>query len=290
MTKTNFVDNSASLKNNYTATTNPTSTDDSDAGYSVGSVWINTTEDERWVCLDATAGSAVWEKSTTGTASEIVNTPAGNISSTNVQDAINELDTEKGDMDNPMTTGGDIIYGGTSGTPTRLAKGTDGQVLTLASGVPSWTDASGVSSDFIILEDQKPDGTNGGTSSSGSWYDRVLNTEVVDTGNNCSLSSNQFTLTAGTYKIFATVPFNRASGGSIRLYNVSDSSTEVLGTLFSSDYGQGTIKGKFTITSSKTFKIQYWINNSHDNYGLGSGNWSDGEINVFTRVFLEKIA
>jgi hypothetical protein len=38
----------------------------------------------------------------------------------------------------PMTTSGDIIYGGASGTGTRLAKGSDGQVLTLASGLPSW--------------------------------------------------------------------------------------------------------------------------------------------------------
>jgi hypothetical protein len=44
----------------------------------------------------------------------------------------------------PMTTAGDIIYGGTSGTGTRLAKGTDGQVLTLASGVPSWASPTGV--------------------------------------------------------------------------------------------------------------------------------------------------
>jgi len=43
----------------------------------------------------------------------------------------------------PMTTSGDIIYGGASGTGTRLAKGSDGQVLTLASGVPSWAAASG---------------------------------------------------------------------------------------------------------------------------------------------------
>ena len=40
-----------------------------------------------------------------------------------------------------MTTAGDIIYGGTSGAPTRLAKGTDGKVLTLVSGIPSWEDA-----------------------------------------------------------------------------------------------------------------------------------------------------
>lgn len=47
---------------------------------------------------------------------------------------------------NPMTTSGDIIYGASSGTPTRLAKSTDGKVLTLASGIPSWaTPASGFS-------------------------------------------------------------------------------------------------------------------------------------------------
>ena len=42
---------------------------------------------------------------------------------------------------NPMTTGGDIIYGGTSGTPTRLANGTSGQVLTSAgtTAAPTWT-------------------------------------------------------------------------------------------------------------------------------------------------------
>jgi hypothetical protein len=45
----------------------------------------------------------------------------------------------------PMTTAGDIIYGGTAGTGTRLAKGTDGQVLTLASGVPSWATPTGIS-------------------------------------------------------------------------------------------------------------------------------------------------
>lgn len=39
---------------------------------------------------------------------------------------------------NPMTTSGDIIYGGASGVPTRLAAGSDGNVLTLAGGVPTW--------------------------------------------------------------------------------------------------------------------------------------------------------
>ena len=46
-------------------------------------------------------------------------------------------------LTNPMTEAGDMIYGGSSGTPTRLPKGTDGQVLSLSSGIPSWQNASG---------------------------------------------------------------------------------------------------------------------------------------------------
>lgn len=49
-------------------------------------------------------------------------------------------------ISNPMTASGDIIYGGASGVPTRLAKGSDGQVLTLASGLPSWAAGAGASS------------------------------------------------------------------------------------------------------------------------------------------------
>lgn len=50
-----------------------------------------------------------------------------------------------GGMSNPMTTQGDIIVGGASGTPTRLAKGTAGQVLAMNSGATGleWTNAGG---------------------------------------------------------------------------------------------------------------------------------------------------
>lgn len=41
-------------------------------------------------------------------------------------------------MTNPMTTAGDIIYGGVAGAATRLAAATDGWVLTLVSGAPAW--------------------------------------------------------------------------------------------------------------------------------------------------------
>ena len=48
-------------------------------------------------------------------------------------------------MTNPMTTTGDSIYSSSGSTPARLGIGSAGQVLTVASGLPSWaTPASGL--------------------------------------------------------------------------------------------------------------------------------------------------
>lgn len=52
------------------------------------------------------------------------------------------FDTLYSTFTNPMSASGDIIYGGTAGAGTRLAKGSNGQVLTLASGLPSWATPS----------------------------------------------------------------------------------------------------------------------------------------------------
>ena len=50
-----------------------------------------------------------------------------------------------GGFTNPMTTGGDVIYGGASGVATRLANGSSGQVLTSAgsTSAPTWTTPGG---------------------------------------------------------------------------------------------------------------------------------------------------
>jgi len=46
-------------------------------------------------------------------------------------------------LTNPMTTSQDIIVGGQNGTPNRLAKGADGQVLKVVSGEVVWANESG---------------------------------------------------------------------------------------------------------------------------------------------------
>ena len=66
-----------------------------------------------------------------------------------------------GGMNNPMTAAGDIIYGGISGAPTALPKGTDGQFLSLASGVPSWVTFTGLIDPTTTQGDILIRGTNG---------------------------------------------------------------------------------------------------------------------------------
>lgn len=48
------------LKANLSAAIAPTVNDDADAGYRVGSTWIDTTADTVYVCVDATNNTAVW--------------------------------------------------------------------------------------------------------------------------------------------------------------------------------------------------------------------------------------
>lgn len=57
-------------RNKLDATTAPTATDDSAAGYEVGSRWVDVTADKGYECVDSTAAAAVW-KQTSGTGSGV---------------------------------------------------------------------------------------------------------------------------------------------------------------------------------------------------------------------------
>lgn len=154
---------------------------------------------------------------------------------------------------------GDILYGSGTDTASRLAKGTNGQVLQLTSGIPAW---KFVGAPHFILEDQKTSGTSGGASSnSGAGYiTRALNTEVYDPFSLVSISSNLFTLSAGTYyiewwTIVANVDFAKS-----RLYNSSDASTVAFGNSGKTQEDNTNMAlhgaGVVTISGSKNFAIQ----------------------------------
>lgn len=65
---------------------------------------------------------------------------AGKSARVNTAEDALEFATPRGS--NPMTTAGDLIYGGTSGAETRLAKGTTGQYLQQGATNPGWATLS----------------------------------------------------------------------------------------------------------------------------------------------------
>jgi hypothetical protein len=56
-------------------------------------------------------------------------------------------------MTNPMTASGDLIDGGTSGTPERIPIGSTGQVLTVVAGEPAWAAATGLANPMTTAGD-----------------------------------------------------------------------------------------------------------------------------------------
>jgi len=65
------IDPLSSVLSKLDATAAPAVGDDSADGYDVGSVWIDITADEAYLCLDATEGAAVWLKLSIDTGAEI---------------------------------------------------------------------------------------------------------------------------------------------------------------------------------------------------------------------------
>ena len=69
--------------------------------------------------------------------------PTGDYVGNVIDEIANSYSPSESGMSNPMTTSGDIIVGGASGAATRLAKGSQGQVLTVGSSGLEWATPSG---------------------------------------------------------------------------------------------------------------------------------------------------
>ncbi len=119
---------------------------------------------ESFISSDATASRvAQFNGSKVLESSSVTTTELGYVSG--VTSAIQTQINAK--MTNPMTTGGDVIYGGASGTPTRLANGTAGQVLTSAGGTsaPTWeTPGGGGGSPYTLVATDTTEYTTTSTS------------------------------------------------------------------------------------------------------------------------------
>jgi hypothetical protein len=138
-----------------------------------------------------------------------------------------------------------------------------------------------------FLKDVKSAGTNGGTLNANVWSVRELNTSEGNV-DFCTLSSNQFTLSEGSYMITAKAPACDVQAHQIKLRNITESS-EIMGL---SNYSTGGVttytelNALLNIASANTFEIQHICSKTSANIGRGRSNgWGE---EVYTLVTVQK--
>ena len=147
---------------------------------------------------------------------------------------------------------------------------------------------------YAIIADQKSDTTVGGVFSSGDWRTRDLNTELYDPDGIVSISSNQFTLQAGTYLIEAQAPAHNINRHQIKLYQTSGTPADIaFGTNeFASLSYAGTtssfLNARVTISSATTYEIRHRcqsVASTTNGFGIAM---SFGNVEIYTVVKIFK--
>jgi len=203
--------------------------------------------------------------------------------------------TDGTDLTSTLTTQGDIVYRDGSGLQ-RLGAGTSGQFLkTQGTGAnPVWGEAGGkFESQLFHIVYEQPDATNGGTASNNSWYTITLNTIKTNEISGASITSNQITLPTGTYFVDGHVFLTNIGYGQTRLRNNTDNSTVMVGNNVYAEGYAGSLSpmsGRFTLSSSKTLSIDFYVTTQYNNTGFGFASPTTGEINKFHDFKFWKIA
>ena len=150
---------------------------------------------------------------------------------------------------------------------------------------------------YAVICDQKSGSSDGGGLTNGAWRTRDLNTEISDVDNIVSISSNQFTLQAGTYLIEANAPACQCGGHQIRMYNATDTATVQMGSAEFARSGahsqtESFVSARVTITGAKAFEIQHRVSVTRNDYGAGVGvsgglNWGEGTVYCIVKIYKE---
>ncbi|PJB50938.1 MAG: hypothetical protein CO103_01035 [Chloroflexi bacterium CG_4_9_14_3_um_filter_45_9] len=195
----------------------------------------------------------------------------GDSLSTDISGSVAQIDVTSAPIQ--INTNGIIIWneGTPLGTGSVLNFVGDNVNVTM-SGSVAWINVTGSAggslNDYILVRDEKPSGTYSGDSVADTWTIREINTEVSDAGGHASVAANQITLDAGTYIAQITAPFFQVGRVAIRLRNMTDNETTLLGSGGIYDT-HCHIVGKFTISAQKVFEVQYICEDAYSEVGLG---------------------
>ena len=138
------------------------------------------------------------------------------------------------------------------------------------SGSGSGLTGTGLYSGYALMEEAIEHGATAHTKTSGNWYKKQLSRISFDPQNIIvSLSSDQFTLAAGTYVIKWVHLLERCDEGITRLYDVTNSTSKKVSLVgFAQDSGNYAMvisRGitRVTITGNTTYEYQYFVNSAN---------------------------
>lgn len=198
--------------------------------------------------------------------------------------------TPRFELLNPASSSGGGVSSVVAGTGIAVDNTDPANPVVSATGLPS---PSGIA--YILIADVKASGTHGGSATAGSWNTRTLTTIVNDDTGSVTLSSNKFTLPAGSYIIDVECPAITSWNHKARLYNVTSVAVQLVGTSeWNNDSSQGQtkshVRGKVVISSPTTFRIEHYLaqaNNSDQTLGISTN--ISGVDEIYTTVSIVKM-
>jgi hypothetical protein len=147
---------------------------------------------------------------------------------------------------------------------------------------------------FAIIKDIKSSGSNGQSLSTAgdNWNQRELNTiNAFSTG--ITLSSDQFTIPTGSWRIQARAQAYDCDFHKIRLYQSSGTPTTI--SVGTSEYASNSgstrsstsseLDDILIITNTTTYQIDHYVSNA----GTGGRSAGGGENEVYTTIIIEKL-
>lgn len=140
------------------------------------------------------------------------------------------------------------------------------------------------------VQDYKTPGGVGGTFTAGGWVTRTLNTVLTNEISTADLNTDLCTFPAGTYWLEASAPAYLVGIHKVRWYNATDNVEALIGNNVTATSGGSvsTVRGRFTVASSKSFILQHYCTVTRVTDGLGQQQGVTGE--VYAEVMVWKIS
>ena len=154
--------------------------------------------------------------------------------------------------------------------------------------------------DYILIQDQKAAGTQGGASTATTWHKRTLNTEVSDAGGCAEVAANQITLIAGTYYVRVTAPAFRVGAHKLRLHETTGTLSDiyspaaVANTLldvqsYAEAVGVVTISDANVSANQNIFEVQHYCSNVYEVLGWGYAYSVGAVLEIYTTVEMWRV-